>query len=50
MHWKRPVDNTHAYIDSNKLDIIKALNNYRPKIQFTYELEKEGKISFWIFY
>ena len=41
------IDNMHAYLNPNNLDdIIKALNNYQPKIQFTYELEKESKISF----
>ena len=44
-HWKRYVDNTHANINPNKLNyIIKALNNYHPKIKFTYELEKEDLI------
>ena len=47
IHWKRYVDNTHDYINPDKLDgIIKILINYYSKIQFTYELEKEGKISF----
>ena len=47
VYWKRYVDDTHAYINPDKLNIIlDALNSYHPKIKFTYELEKEGKLSF----
>lgn len=47
IHWKRNVDDTNPCINPNKWDIIiKALNAYHPKIQFTNKLEKEDKISF----
>ena len=46
-NWKRYVDDTHAYINPDKIGhILKILNSYHPKIQFTYELEDNNTISF----
>ena len=47
MHWKRYFDDTHAYIEPEKIDyIMKKLNTYHQQIQFTYELEKYQRILF----
>ena len=47
VHWKRYVDDTHAYIDPGKIDcVMKKLNTYHQQIQFTYELEKYQRILF----
>ena len=47
VHWKRYVDDTHAYIEPGKIDyVIKKLNTYHQQTQFTYELEKYQRISF----
>ena len=47
VHWKRYVDDTHAYIEPEKIDyVMKKLNTYHQQIQFTYELEKYQRISF----
>ena len=44
---KKYGDYTHSCSNAGKLDVIlKTLNNCYPKIQFTYELKKEDKISF----
>lgn len=44
VHWKGYVGDTHACINPNKLDIIKAMNDCHLKIKFTYQddFEKEG--------
>ena len=47
VHWKRYVDDTHAYIEPEKIDyVIKKLNTYHQQIHFTYELDKYQRISF----
>ena len=47
VHWKRYVDDTHAYIEPEKIDyVMKKLNTYHQQIQFTYEIEKYQRISF----
>ena len=47
IHWKRYVDDTHAYILTDKIElVISTLNSFHPNIQFTYELEENGKIPF----
>ena len=47
VHWRRYVDDTHAYIEPDKIDyVMKKLNTYHKQIQFTYELEKDQRISF----
>ena len=46
-HWKRYVDNTHAYIDTSKIEfVLEKLNSYHPNIQFTHEIEENQKITF----
>ena len=47
IYWKRCVDDTHAYIQPYKIDyVMKKLNTYHQQTQFTYELEKDQRISF----
>ena len=47
VHWKRYVDDTHVYIKPDKVDyVLKKLNTYHKQIQFTYELQKDQRISF----
>ena len=44
---KKKVDDTHAYIEPDKIDyIMEKLDTYHQQIQFTYELEKYQRISF----
>ena len=46
-HWKRYVDDTHAYIEVEYLnDVIEKLNSFDENIQFTFELEKNKCLSF----
>ena len=41
VHWKRYVDDTHAYIKPENIDyVVKKLSTYHQQIQFIYELEK----------
>ena len=45
--WTRYVDDTFAFVKPTEIDNIhQQLNNYDQNIQFTYETENEGKISF----
>ena len=45
--WTCFVDDTFALIDPNKIpNVLQRLNSYNPKIQFTYEEEKNGTIPF----
>ena len=47
LNWKRFVDNTIGYVKNGSIDIILLkLNSFHPNIQFTYEIEKENKLSF----
>ena len=47
VYWKRYVDDTHAYIEPDKIDyVMRKLNTYHQHIQFAYELEKYQHISF----
>ena len=47
VHWKRYVNDTHAYIETDKIDyIIRKLNTYHHQIQITYELENYQRILF----
>ena len=47
VHWKRYVDDTHAYIELEKIDcVMKKLSTYHQQTQFTYELERYQRISF----
>ena len=46
-HWKRYVDDTHAYINPSKIEFLfEKLNSYQPNIQFTHEIEENQKITF----
>ena len=46
VHWKRYVDSTHAYIEPDKIDYsMNKLNTYDKQIQFTFEIEKDQRIS-----
>ena len=46
-HWKRYVDDTHAYIDHSVIEfVLEKLNSYHPNIQFTHEIEENQKITF----
>ena len=45
--WYRYVDDTITFIQENKIEeVIEILNNFHPSINFTYEMEKEGCITF----
>lgn len=45
--WKRYVDDTFTLVKKGKInEMITALNNFHPNIQFTHELEEEGSIPF----
>ena len=47
LNWKRFVDNTIGYVKNGSINIILLkLNSFHPNIQFTYEIEKENKLSF----
>ena len=46
-NWRRYVDDTICYIEVDSIDyVLSKLNNFRKNIQFTFEVEKEGRISF----
>ena len=46
-HWKRFVDDTHAYIDPSKIEfVLEKLSSYHPNIQFTHEVEENQKTTF----
>ena len=45
--WRGYIDDTCAYFKPNKIiHMLNILDSYHPKIGFTYELEKNNKISF----
>ena len=45
--WRRYVDDTICYKKAESIDyVFSILNNFHKKIQFTVEVEKEGRISF----
>ena len=46
-NWRRYVDDTICYIKVDSVDyVFSKLNNLHKNIQFTVEMEKEGRISF----
>ena len=46
-HWTRYVDDTFAIIETKNVSRVETeLNNFHDSIKFTYELEKDKKISF----
>ena len=47
VHWKRYDDDTHAYIQSHKIDyFMKKLNTYLKQTQLTIELKQDQRILF----
>ena len=41
VHWKRYVEDTHAYIDPSEIEfVLEKLNSYHPNIQFTHKIEE----------
>eukprot|EP00794_Sanderia_malayensis_P004073 gene4073-4626_t len=45
--WKRYVDDTLSLINVNSVNrVVEKLESFHENIKFTYELEKENKISF----
>ena len=48
--WHLYVDDTFTFINPNIMNnVLDKLNTYHPNVQFTYEIEKLNKISFWTF-
>ena len=46
-HWKRYVDETHAYIHPSKIEfVLEKLNSHYHNIQFKNEIEENQKIMF----
>ena len=46
-NWKRYVDDTICYINENAIEnVLTKLNSHHSNIKFTYEKEKDNKISF----
>ena len=46
-NWRRYVDDTICYMKVDSIDyVLSKLNNFHKNIQFTVEVEKEGRISF----
>ena len=42
-NWKRYVEDTHAYVNPEKVDVILTnLNSYHQNIQFAFKLEKKA--------
>ncbi len=45
--WKRYVDDTLSWIEENSVNhVVEKLESFHENIKFTYELEKESRISF----
>ena len=44
-HWKRYVDDTHAYIYPSKF-VLEKLSSHHSNIQFTHKIEENQKIKF----
>ena len=45
--WKRYVDNTISYIKEESVEhVLSKLNGYHDNIEFTYEIENDGKLPF----
>ena len=46
-NWRRYVDDTICYIKHDSIDyVLSKLNSFHKNMQFTIEVEKEGRISF----
>ena len=45
--WRRYVDDTFTFVKEVSITfVLEQLNSYHPNLQFTYELENVGKLSF----
>ena len=45
--WRRHVDDTFTFVKEESITfVLEQLNSYHPNLQFTYELENAGKLSF----
>ena len=45
--WKRYVDDTFSYIKEESIEhVLSKLNGYHDNIEFTYEIENDGKLPF----
>ena len=44
--WKRYVDETISYIKESIEHVLSKLNAYHDNIEFTYEIENDGKLPF----
>ena len=45
--WKRYVDDTFAFVKQDRIHaVLDCLNSYHPSIQFTHEMEEDGRIAF----
>ena len=45
--WRRYVDDTITFIKIGSVEyLLSILNNFHPKIKFTYEMEVESKLTF----
>ena len=45
--WKRYVDDTISYIKEEFIEqVLSKLNGYHNNIEFTYEIENDGKLPF----
>ena len=45
--WKRYVDDTISYIKEESIEhVLSKLNGYHENIEFTYEIENDGKLPF----
>ena len=45
--WRRYVDDTITVVETGSVEyLLSVLNNFHPKIKFTYEMEVESKLAF----
>ena len=45
--WRRYVDDTITFVKIGSVEyLLSVLNNFHPKIKFTYEMEVESKLAF----
>ena len=45
--WRRYVDDNICFVKTESIEyILSVVNNFHEKIQFTYEIEKDSKLSF----
>ena len=45
--WRHYVDDTITFVQIGSVEyLLSVLNNFHPKIEFTYEMEVESKLAF----